>query len=318
MATDALGLKPGMPGPEFEAQLGRFLAWSAALPAAEAILTLGVSPPTFDPPQHIADWFRQSRSIGGQALNAIHVSLFELFGASRINDFAARTAYGKLLRYLSVQPADLIYATTNYDVAAELALDDLDFNPFWGERASVRHGRPRPLRTEGLVANKSDYTPLLHLHGRVGWYVTESSDLVSLPPDAPYNPDLGAPGLLLPDPNKTYVGIAFAEQLWREFDAAIDLADRVLVLGHSLHDTFLVQRLQAKAARDPRQVAVTYFETHDNETDSREVGRIREVIGADIHTIACSFGTDIQIDSSVVEVWQEGKTTTNAHSRLTL
>jgi hypothetical protein len=58
------------------------------------------------------------------------------------------------------------------------------------------------LSPNGLVAEADlDTVPVLHLHGAVGWYRTRRGIEIH-PADQPYNPALGQPALLMPDPGK--------------------------------------------------------------------------------------------------------------------
>lgn len=60
----------------------------------------------------------------------------------------------------------------------------------------------------------------------------------------PFNPTLGTPVVLYPDPNKEPLKEAVVNKLWTEFRIALQAAHRILVIGHSLHDPALVAALQ--------------------------------------------------------------------------
>lgn len=53
---------------------------------------------------------------------------------------------------------------------------------------------------------------------------------------------------MLPDLEKDYSTDSTVSALWREFDLLLSRARRVVVLGHSLHDTALVSALHGSGA----------------------------------------------------------------------
>src|SRR5439155_1319040 len=81
------------------------------------------------------------------------------------------------------------------------------------------------------------YTPVLHLHGKVGWL--RRPDETTIPffsGTTAYDPTFGLPIIMLPDPRKTYSGDDVLSILWAQFENALHRARRVFVVGHSLAD----------------------------------------------------------------------------------
>lgn len=60
---------------------------------------------------------------------------------------------------------------------------------------------------------------------------------------------------MLPDPEKNYDQDLTIITLWSEFRSALGRAKKVLVLGHSLNDSYLVRTL-SQYVGDPHRVAV--------------------------------------------------------------
>ena len=69
--------------------------------------------------------------------------------------------------------------------------------------------------------------------------------------------------VLYPDPKKEPKENAVVAELWREFDIAIKNVRSVVVLGHSLHDNMLVNRLERLAPE--QKLAVSVFSDADRE-----------------------------------------------------
>ena len=186
-------------------------------------------------------------------METVNATLYEQFGQGRVDDDAAMTAYGALLKRLDV--TELIVATTNYDRSGEAALHGLGYEVDSGFRAAP--GRTPILEPVGLVEERGDKTPLLHLHGAVGWYEKDGR-VEDHYGDQPYNPSLGTPVVLYPDPEKDPTNDAIVSQLWQEFEHALKWADRVLLLGHSLHDPALLRVL--KPIAKSKRIGVTFYD----------------------------------------------------------
>jgi hypothetical protein len=243
--ADAIGLRDGMSGEEFERALGTVLRWHDLWPLNEQFHGLGV-----DPIGRIPGVVKAAHQLEGERLReimaGINVSLFSMFSAAKIDEDLAIDAYGNLLESLG-SPDDLMVVTTNYDPAAEIALTGLGRRPDTGFDRPP--GRAPILNPHGLVQSvrqRADAIGVLHLHGAVGWYENEGV-VYEQHQDQPFNDTLGRPVVLYPDPNKDPTRDALVQALWEEFDEALDGATHVLVLGHSLHDPALVGKLRVAA-----------------------------------------------------------------------
>jgi hypothetical protein len=115
---------------------------------------------------------------------------------------------------------------------------------------------------------------VIHLHGAVGWYEQERlvGDHYA---DQPYNPSLGTPVVLYPDPEKDPTNDAIVSQLWAEFSTALEVADSILVIGHSLHDPALIRALRRVAPSKP--VVVSYLGAEDGESVEAAIPGARPV-----------------------------------------
>jgi len=166
---------------------------------------------------------------------------------------------------------ELIVATTNYDRSAESALASLGLTVDAGFR-QVPHRTPE-FEAGGLVGERQGTTPVIHLHGAVGWYERNGS-VGEHPADQPFNSSLGAPVVLYPDPDKDPTSDATVSELWAELEAALVVVDAVLVIGHSLHDPPLVRALRRIARSKP---VVISFCDGDPETVERLIPASRPV-----------------------------------------
>jgi hypothetical protein len=250
-APQAVRLAGELDGIEFETRLGEFLAWQRSLPLARTILNLGIEEGRDTDIRH---WFDVSEQRAQVVTDGIHETLFDLFGQGRIANVAARDAYGALLDALPGAADRLVVATTNYDVAAEWALSELDLRPFWGQDQQIIGSSY--LRPEGMCRRRDvGNVPVLHLHGCVGWYREENRIRID-PSASRYSRDLGQPAVLLPDPNKDPTADPTTSALWTEFEEALRRADRILVVGHSLHDPALVNALRATDLHSRIAIAV--------------------------------------------------------------
>src|SRR5205814_1660200 len=109
-------------------------------------------------------------------VEVIRASLYEEFGARSFDRGAAQGAYGGLLEALRIGPTDRwVYATTNYDPIGETAIADCGRLPDYGV-APFDLTREAPIVAHNLLDGMPRYVPVLHLHGRVGWYRRPSGD----------------------------------------------------------------------------------------------------------------------------------------------
>lgn len=256
-------LEPEMAAPDFEESLGLLLRWAQSRQAERrfANLTAQTVGNPFDRFDEV--WNRVSARLE-VVTDTLKRTLFEQFGQRQIDDKKVARAYETLLD--AVEPSNLIVATTNYDRAAEAALRKLGHRVETGIRIE---GEITPtLDPTGLVENRGEATPVIHLHGAVGWYELDGVVREHFG-DLGFNETLGNPVVLFPDPEKDPTSHAVVRDLWAEFDLALDAADAILVIGHSLHDPALVRALRDVPEKTP--VLITYVEPADSERISEEV-----------------------------------------------
>ena len=303
----AAGLHGGMTGEDFEEALGAFLRWQSGLPDTARFLPFGGPSPGSHESEQILRWLERCTTRGTQVIEVIHASLFDQFGEPAIDRNRAARAYESLLSTLAGGYGAISVATTNYDFSAELALQSLGYSPRVG-RESDGFTTPR-LHPQTLVGDAAlPDVPVLHLHGAVGWY-RSGDEILCEGIDQAYNRTLGQPALLLPDPNKDPAKAAGVSALWDEFDIALRRASHILVVGHSLHDATLVDRLKIASARSGVRVALSYYapplgESSDEE-DRRAVeerDRVRETVDS-ASPIGMRFGPDLFIDTSDLRSW---------------
>jgi hypothetical protein len=256
---EATDLTSGLAGDEFERRLGGFLRGVAAfeqipslVPATAAFLG-SPPPPTSDT---LEQWYRTSLSHLHEIVEDIYRVTFDSFNIDRVAVTAAATAYGTLLTALNLRPShSVVVATTNYDQVVEYALDQAGWRPDAGDPRYTNTADPS-ITVDGLLNGMPGDVPVLHLHGRLGWYRRPSSETIYVTDNRRHDPNFGIPVLVLPDPQKSYAGDAAIASLWSQFEIALRRAKRVLVLGHSLNDTSLVDALRRNVPQGSR-VAVT-------------------------------------------------------------
>jgi hypothetical protein len=257
------GLEAGMDGHEFEARLGDFLRRVQAFRLMEPLLEGLARMPSQQNPL-IADgawssWHSDRNFQLGEVTKVIHKSLYDLFGEPSIDTGAVQQGYSTLLTSLGIGPGSRwAIATTNYDTIAEEAVEAVGGMPDTGSVQLSRHGTQHILRVEQLSEGLPRFVPILHLHGRVGWIRQTNGEVVVVPAQS-YDSSYGAPVVMLPDLEKDYNTDPTVSTLWREFDLLLSRARRVLVLGHSLHDSALVSALHGSGAR----LAVTILPEDD-------------------------------------------------------
>jgi hypothetical protein len=281
------GLEAGMDGEEFEARLGTFLRRVQAFRLMEPLLENLAGLPS---PQNPllgdgawAAWHSERNFRLGEITKVIHKSLYDQFGEPSIDTGAVQQGYGTLLTSLGIGPGSRwAIATTNYDTIAEQAVEAVGGMPDTGSVQLMRHGTQRIVRVEQLSEGLPRFVPILHLHGRVGWIRQTDGEVVVVPAQS-YDPSHGAPVVMLPDLEKDYNTDPTVSTLWREFDLLLSRAQRVLVLGHSLHDSALVSALHRSGA----PVAVTIL-PEDN-PDKPELMRIAQLL-PNANVISYRFG----------------------------
>jgi hypothetical protein len=257
------GLRRGMGGEEFEQQLGRFLrsvdAFRGITDLLEPSSQLPQVPDMFRTQGVLANWHRQVLHQLGEINKVIHESLYKNFAEQSIDTKRAAEAFGSLLQVLGMAPGvPFVFATTNYDTIATRVLIDLGWHPDWGTTPIIQTGGSGRafLHADDILDGMPRYTPVLHLHGRVGWYLREGDRSEEIG-NTKYSEDFGIPIVMLPDPNKDYGANATINSLWNQFELALARAKKVVVLGHSLNDHLLVQALQQRVPS--RRLAVTSY-----------------------------------------------------------
>ncbi len=288
----ACHLLPGMGGPEFEENLGLLLRWQQVRHLEERFQDLGGAKVG----THVNRVVEARRNIDQRmeiVMQTVNATLYEQFGQDRVDDGRAQATYSSLLQEVS-DPEDLILATTNYDRSGESALAALGRDVDAGFR--TRPHRTPKLEPAGLVMERRKKTPVIHLHGAVGWYEKEGS-VGEHHADQPYNPSLGTPVVLYPDPVKDPTSDATVSELWNEFDTALEVADSVLVIGHSLHDPALVRALQNVAHLKP--VVISFFEAESLKRIETEV--------PDALPVEMDFGPDMEVKSPILPMLEEGR-----------
>ena len=242
---DAIGLTPGLSGYEFERRLGVFLRAVRVLPDIESVLEATSTFPNAQiEASKLTHWHKDSMSYLRQIVEDIYTTTYEQFSPSRVAISSAQTAYRSLLDALRIRkgPSRLVVATTNYDLVADTALEENDWNVDNGSRNAGSR-----VDMDGLLDGGRRTVPILHLHGCLGWYRREGNTRVTATNNPTlYDPGYGEPVVLLPDPDKDYQGSdPLIQRLWTIFGDALSAAKRVLIIGHSLNDPALVQLIGA-------------------------------------------------------------------------
>jgi hypothetical protein len=234
--ADALGLYEDADGEKFEEAVGKLYSLKKSMRDVEEFLFLGNPVPGH--PENTVDGWRARMTSRLEAFDtALNETLYDSFAANVISRDKVKRAYSALLDPLDLDDS-LVIATTNYDLAAEIAVGEYYDREARDGFPQVRYRSPE-LDPEGLVdwAMVSDAgVPVLHLHGAVGWYLREDGTIARELADRRYNPTLGVPAILPPDPNKDPMNDATVQAIWQEFTKAVQEASHILVLGHSLHD----------------------------------------------------------------------------------
>ena len=289
--ASACHLKPGMGGPEFEENLGLLIRWEKVRYLEEHFQNLG-GPTAGSHTNHVVKTRAQMDQRMKSVMKTVNSTLYDQFGQRQVDDDQASAAYSGLLRELG--DPDLILATTNYDRAAETALETIGHEVDSGFRGGPH--RTPILEPGGLIAERGSKTPVIHLHGAVGWYAQNGS-VGDHYADLPYNPSLGTPVVLYPDPEKDPTSDAIVSELWTEFDAALEIADSVLIIGHSLHDPALVRALRPVARS--KHVVVSHLDADGQEKIKSELpGAI---------PVEMNFGPAIEVDSPIQPMLETGQ-----------
>lgn len=105
----------------------------------------------------------------------------------------------------------------------------------------------------------------------------------------------------------SYAATLVIDDLWSQFREALGRARRVFVLGHSLHDPFLVDALRSVP---PDRLAVGIYGKDPQEMAAANAATLRvveESFGSMVTVLPIVFGTE---PSSVeaIRKWQQGTT----------
>jgi hypothetical protein len=298
-----------MSGEQFEAQLGSFLRQVEAFRAIEGLVESTTQfpniPEPFKPQGVLRGWYQQCSSQFDQIMETIHKSLYENFFESSIDTQAAVRAFAQLFQTLGVTPATrFVFASTNYDIIATRVLSELGFKPDWGPLPPVNPSAESDLHVDNLLGGMGRYTPLLHLHGKAGWYLRPDGRAAEIN-NTKFAKEFGTPLVMLPDPNKDYGASATINALWDQFRTALKRAKRVLVLGHSLNDAFLVQALREDVEPLARIAVSIYLE--GNRSPETTSGPVERIVASNLRgaaMIPVQFGS-ADIGQSDVEPWLE-------------
>jgi hypothetical protein len=114
---------------------------------------------------------------------------------------------------------------------------------------------------------------------------------------------------MLPDPDKVYDKDDVINTLWREFALALRRAKRVLVLGHSLNDAFLLRSLVDNVWPYERIAVTGLPDQLDREglaPPGREVeDKVRNAFGGGPSMVPLAFGSEADRPVPAIESWAE-------------
>ena len=210
--VEAVGLTEGMTGEQFEDRLGGFLrsvvafrdvVWIARSARSDAPVQCARDRGRREPPEHLGDMARAGAVPDRPGpWQALRVTVQEL-GAPNYDPALVRNAYANLLNQLGIdQHSRWVYATTNYDVIADAALESLGLTFEDGTRSPrFANSAERQFRVAGLLSVIDRDVPLLHLHGRVGWLVRSGpgrSGPYAVDHMTSWKSDFGVPLVMLP------------------------------------------------------------------------------------------------------------------------
>lgn len=238
--ADVIGLRKDIDGEVFERCLGDFLQFALIQPLLSQFQGFAGRPPG-DTNSIVQEWVDLNQSRVAEVIGVLNKSMYEMF-AKAINPNRAQAAYNMLDTSLGGTDVPKACATTNYDLGMELGFSRAGYETWdhfvaadaWGSEV-FDPGKEMPDWKPGTI-------PIHHLHGAVGWYRNEGA-VVRHPYDQSYNPTLGSPVFLPPDPVKNPLNDATVATLWADFDKLLLSATHILVLGHSLNDPILVEHL---------------------------------------------------------------------------
>lgn len=312
----ATGLRREMPGEAFEAQLGKFLKQVEAFRQVKDLLVPSVQFQDFGPATQMMSatgvldqWYSQAVGHFDRIIEMIRESLYELFADPSADLDAAASAYGGLFQSLGIGPGEsLVYATTNYDSIGEHAILRNGGLPDWGQPPTLGNEAELRLAVPGLLNGLGRYVPVLHLHGRVGWY-RHGDGRVYATTVTRHQEGFGIPIVMLPDPDKVYDQDDVINSLWQQFAEALARAKRVLVLGHSLNDSFLLRALIQNVQPFDRIAVTVLQDEQDQDQPHQSAGPVLAKISQNLVNAAIvpmRFGSSPDAGIKGLRKWQEG------------
>jgi hypothetical protein len=313
---EATGLTNGMSGEAFEGRLGKFLQDVEAFQRIGDLLDPSVKFQDFGAGTQIMSgqgvmdaWHTQAVHHFGEITGLIHESLYELFADAAVDLDGAAQAYQGLFRSLGLgDPADrLVYATTNYDTVGEHAILRSGGFPDWGQPPTLERGGEARLVIPGLLSGLPRYVPVLHLHGRVGWF-RHADGRVYAADVVKHQAGFGVPVVMLPDPDKVYDQDDIIIAMWREFSEALARAKRVFILGHSLNDQYLLRAL-VQNVHPLDRIAVSVLADEDDHGQPAQsagpvIAKITQIIG-NAAIVPMRFGGGSDEGSVGIRTWAE-------------
>lgn len=266
--AQACGLTNPSETEAFERSLGDLLTWGRGIPLDERFLPLTGSRPGAVVSQ-VQKGLENTKKRWPVIIETINRTLFDQFGLHRVDSDRARETYNCLMDALNASPSGegLFAATTNYDPSMGVALDRLNN----GAGAELGFRGPtfgtRRLAYDLFEPWEGPATPVLHLHGAVGWYRDDESGQIEFHPADQQFDNRRTPVVLYPDPDKDPFNEVGVSALWDALRRALETATHVLIIGHSLHDKPLLE-VVGRAAKTRTKLAVTFYD--DNEREEME------------------------------------------------
>jgi hypothetical protein len=306
--SEITGLERTMSGTAFESRLGEFLRERQAFDLIKRLIEPSLKLPGASSSQGwVEPWYTQVAGQLSRLDTLLAQSLYEQF-ATNIDPRAASQAYLGLFQSLGIAKGQsrVVLATTNYDLLAESALLESGWLPDWGQPPGALPGvRSESLAVDDLLGGIPRYVPVLHLHGRVGWF-RRQDEIIYAQGNTTYDANFGSPVVVYPDPDKVYTAVPVIASIWQQFCQALDRAKRVLVLGHSLNDLAIVQQLSLRV--HPRTRLALTVHCADDGTPESDPGSLNvrrlwesEFVGAAL--IPIQFGGDSDLSAQGFQNW---------------
>jgi hypothetical protein len=244
-----LGLDEEMTGEGFEDALGPFLQWQRSFHLNRKFRDFG-GPSVGSHQGDVERWLDFNDTRGELVVETLRANLYRNFGRRAVSESKALAAWQQMDRALGGRKTRKFFATTNYDPSLELAFNLMQYQPDDGFRRRLPVATPYFDATGiGTWKDEESRVVVLHLHGAVGWYRGADGRILYQAPDQNYNPTLGTPVILLPDPQKDPFIDADVSTIWSELTGAVREATHVLVIGHSLHDSALLRLLSGRSTQ---------------------------------------------------------------------